>query len=97
MTSSYGIRPAIGIDTALRVDGDEEYPASRQLMTSRELGWSNISAELRSHPRGIIAGGSGGDTELMLLLRGRARITRTAGDIRHAREAVPGQVVPVIN
>jgi AraC family transcriptional regulator len=70
----------------------EKYPASLTLMTSRELGWSNISAELRSHPRGIIASGSAGDTELMLLLRGRSRITREAGAMRQISEAMPGML-----
>jgi AraC family transcriptional regulator len=80
-------------ETACQVDGDEEYPASQQPMSSRELGWSNVSAELRSNPRGIIAGGSaGGDAELMLLLRGRARITRISGGIRETSEAAPGML-----
>src|SRR5580693_1432421 len=79
-------------ETASGVDGDEGYLASQQRVTSRELGWSNISAELRSHPRGMIAGGSGADTELMLLLRGRARITRTAGGMRQTSEAAPGML-----
>jgi AraC family transcriptional regulator len=61
-------------------------------MTSRELGWANISAELRSHPRGIITTRSGGDTELMLLLRGRSRITRAAGILRQSSDAAPGML-----
>jgi AraC family transcriptional regulator len=61
-------------------------------MTSRELGWSNISAELRSHPQGIIASYSASDTELMWLLRGRSRITREAGAIRQTSEAAPGML-----
>jgi AraC family transcriptional regulator len=76
----------------LPVHGDEKYPASRTLMTSRELGWSNISAELRSHPQGIIASHSARDTELMLLLRGRSRITRAAGAIRQTSLAAPGML-----
>jgi AraC family transcriptional regulator len=79
-------------ETAFRVDGNANCPSSRQLMTSRELGWANISAELRSHPRGIIARGSCGDTELMLLLRGRARITSEEGGVRETSEAVPGML-----
>jgi AraC family transcriptional regulator len=75
-----------------QVHGDEEYPASQQPMSSRELGWSSISAELRAHPRGIIASCSGGDTELMLLLRGRARITWMSGGIRQTSEAAPGML-----
>jgi AraC family transcriptional regulator len=74
------------------VHGDEKYPASQQLMTSRELGWSNISAELRSHPRGVMASGSAGHTELMLLVRGRSRITREAGGIRETSAAAPGMM-----
>jgi len=70
----------------------EKYPNSQTLMTSRELGWSNILAELRSHPRGIIASRSAGDTELMLLLRGRSRVTREAGSIRQTSEATPGML-----
>jgi hypothetical protein len=70
----------------------EKYPTSQTLVTSRELGWSNILAELRSHPRGIIASRSAGDTELMLLLRGRSRITREAGAIRQTSEAAPGML-----
>jgi AraC family transcriptional regulator len=70
----------------------QKYPTSQTLMTSRELGWSNILAELRSHPRGIIASCSAGDTELMLLLRGRSRITREAGAIRQTSEATPGML-----
>src|ERR1700721_1039892 len=57
-------------------------------MTSRELGWSNISAELRSHPQGTIASRSAGDTELMLLLRGRSRI-RGGGGLLH-QPPLPG-------
>jgi AraC family transcriptional regulator len=79
-------------EAPLPVHGDEKYPASQTLMTSQELGWSNISAELRSHPRGIIAGCSAGDTELMLLLRGRSRITREAGSIRQTSDAAPGML-----
>jgi hypothetical protein len=81
-----------GLFRAFQVDGDEESPALPRLTSSRELGWSNISAELRSHPRGIIASCSGGDTELMLLLRGRARITRMADGIRQTSEAAPGML-----
>jgi AraC family transcriptional regulator len=77
---------------ALRAHGDEKYPASQQLMTSRELGWGNIRAELRSHPRGLMACRSAGDTELMLLLRGRSRITREADGIRQTSEAAPGML-----
>jgi AraC family transcriptional regulator len=76
----------------LQIHGDEKYPASQTLMTSQELGWSNISAELRSHPRGIIASCSAGDTELMLLLRGRSRITREAGSLRQTHHASPGML-----
>jgi AraC family transcriptional regulator len=76
----------------LLVRSDEKYPASRTLLTSRELGWANISAELRSHPRGIIASRSAGDTELMLLLRGRSRITREAGITRQTNDAAPGML-----
>jgi AraC family transcriptional regulator len=79
-------------ETPLPVHGDKKYPASRTLMTSRELGWSNISAELRSHPQGIIASYSAGDTELMLLLRGRSRITREVGAIRQTSHAAPGML-----
>jgi AraC family transcriptional regulator len=79
-------------EAAPRVHGDEKYPASQQLMTSGELGWSNISAELRSHPRGVMASCSAGDTELMLLLRGRSRITREAGGIRQTSAAAPGML-----
>jgi AraC family transcriptional regulator len=61
-------------------------------MTSRELGWSNISAELRSHPQGIIASHSAGNTELMLLLRGRSRITREVGAMRQTSHAAPGML-----
>jgi AraC family transcriptional regulator len=71
---------------------DEKYSASQTLLTSRELGWSNISAELRSHPRGIVCSCSAGDTELMLLLRGRSRITREAGAIRQTSDAAPGMM-----
>src|ERR1700678_3437183 len=49
-------------EASLQVRSDEKYPGSQLLMTSRELGWANISAELRSHPRGIITRCSGGDT-----------------------------------
>jgi AraC-like DNA-binding protein len=69
-------------EASLQVRSDEKYPGSQILMTSRELGWANISAEVRSHPRGIITSCSGGDTELMLLLRGRSRITRAVGTLR---------------
>src|ERR1700730_13042404 len=79
-------------ESALRVHGDEKYPASQQLLTSGELGWSNIAAELRSHPPGLMASRSAGDTELMLLLRGRSRITREAGGIRQTSEAAPGML-----
>jgi AraC family transcriptional regulator len=79
-------------DAALQVHGDDKYPISQKLVTSRELGWPNISAELRSHPRGIIASRSAGDTELMLLLRGRSRITREAGGIRQTSEGAPGML-----
>jgi AraC family transcriptional regulator len=77
---------------APRVHGDEKYPASQLLMTSRELGWSNISADLRSHPRGIMASCSTGDTELILLLRGRSRITHEAGGTRQTSAAAPGML-----
>jgi AraC family transcriptional regulator len=70
----------------------EKYPASETLMTSRELGWSNISAALRSHPRGIIASSSASDTELMLVLRGRSSINRQAGAMRQTSEAAPGML-----
>ena len=70
----------------------EKYPASQTLMTSQDLGWTNISAELRSHPQGVIASSSAADTELMLLLRGRSRITREAGAIRQTRDAAPGML-----
>jgi AraC family transcriptional regulator len=70
----------------------EKYPASQTLMTSQDLGWSNISAELRSHPQGVIASSSAADTELMLLLRGRSRITREAGAIRQTHDAAPGML-----
>jgi len=76
----------------LQIHGDEKYPASQALMTSRELGWSNISAELRYHPQGIIANCSAGNTELMLLLRGRSRITREAGATRQTHDAAPGML-----
>jgi AraC family transcriptional regulator len=76
----------------LLVRSEEKYPASRTLLTSRELGWANISAELRSHPRGIIASRSAGDTELMLLLRGRSHITREAGVVRQTSDAAPGML-----
>jgi AraC family transcriptional regulator len=80
------------LEAPLQVHGDAKYPSSQTLMTSRELGWSNISAELRSHPQGIIADRSAGDTELMLLLRGRSRITREAGAIRQSGGAAPGML-----
>jgi AraC family transcriptional regulator len=80
------------LEAPLQIHGDEKYPASQTLMTSHELGWSNISAELRSHPQGIIASCSVGDTELMLLLRGRSRITREAGAIRQTHDAAPGML-----
>ena len=76
----------------MQIHGDEKYPASQTLMTSQELGWSNISAELRSHPQGIIASRSAGDTELMLLLRGRSRITREASALRQTHHAAPGML-----
>jgi AraC family transcriptional regulator len=84
------LRPQL--EAPLQIHGDRKYPASQTLMTSQELGWANISAELRSHPRGIIASCSAGDTELMLLLRGRSRITREAGAIRQTRDAAPGML-----
>jgi AraC family transcriptional regulator len=79
-------------EAPLQVHGDEKYPASQTLRTSRDLGWANISAELKSHPRGIVAHCSAGDTELMLLLRGRSRITREADGIRQTCEATPGML-----
>jgi AraC family transcriptional regulator len=77
------------IDSSPR-DYLEGASASQILTTSRELGWSCISAEVRSHPRGVIASRSSGDTELMLLLRGRSRITREAVGVRQTSEAAPG-------
>jgi AraC family transcriptional regulator len=79
-------------EAPLQVHGYEKYPASQTLMTSRDLGWSNISAELRSHPRGIIASCSARCTELMLLLRGRSRITRETDGVRQTSEATPGML-----
>jgi AraC family transcriptional regulator len=80
------------IGGTLQIQGDEKYPASQTLMTSQELGWSKISAELKSHPKGIIASCSAADTELMLLLRGRSRITREAGALRQTHHAAPGML-----
>lgn len=72
-------------------DGDR-YLASELLATSRELGWPNLSAELRSHRQGTMAGRSAQEVELMLVLRGRTRITRKSGEGEHIADAAPGML-----
>jgi AraC family transcriptional regulator len=76
----------------MQVHGDAKYPGSQLLMASEKLAWPNLAAELRFHPPGVIACGASRGTELMLVLRGRSRITRRTGGVGQSSEAVPGML-----
>jgi AraC family transcriptional regulator len=58
--------------------GDAKYGSAELLASSADRGWSGLSAELRSHPDGVIAWkGTQLDTEICVVIRGnRSVITR---------------------
>lgn len=55
----------------LRTHGPRKYPKSGLLLSSSERGWASISAELRSHPKGVISPIVPQQVEINIAVNGR--------------------------
>lgn len=51
-------------------DGSRKYPRSRLLLSSTGRGWSTLSAELRSHPAGLVSSACQRNVEIVVAING---------------------------
>jgi AraC family transcriptional regulator len=72
--------------------GDEKFPAGRLLESSVERNWPGLFAERRSHPAGDLPTFVLKYSELAMLLRGPATVTRQADSIHQQTSAVRGAI-----
>ena len=72
--------------------GAMKFPASRLLESSLERGWPEFFAERRAHPSGALAPFTPPFSEVAMLIRGVATITRQAGGVYQQTVADPGTI-----
>jgi AraC family transcriptional regulator len=69
-----------------------KFPTSRLLESSLERGWPGLFAERRAHPAGALQPFTPPFTEVSLLIRGVATVTRQAGGVYQQILADPGTI-----
>jgi AraC family transcriptional regulator len=69
-----------------------KFPTSRLLESSLERGWPGLFAERRAHPAGALQPFTPPFTEVSLLIRGVATVTRQAGGVYQQTLADPGTI-----
>jgi AraC family transcriptional regulator len=72
--------------------GAAKFPTSRLLESSTERAWPGLFAERRAHPAGVLAAFTAPFTELSLLIRGAALLTRQAEGMYQQILAKPGTI-----
>jgi AraC family transcriptional regulator len=72
--------------------GAMKFPTSRLLESSLERGWPGLFAERRAHPAGALPPFTPPFTEVSLLIRGVATVTRQAGGVYQQTLADPGTI-----
>jgi len=72
--------------------GAARFPSSRLLESSVERGWSKLFAERRAHPAGTLSSFTPPYTEVALLVRGVATVTRQANGMNQQTLAHPGTI-----
>jgi AraC family transcriptional regulator len=72
--------------------GAAKFPTSRLLESSSERGWTGFLAERRAHPAGLLPSFTAPFTEVSLLIRGAAMLTRQADGMYQQILAKPGTI-----
>jgi AraC family transcriptional regulator len=72
--------------------GVEKFPTGRLLVSSSKRAWKGIYAELRSHPAGELPTFTPTSTEVAMLVRGPATVTRRADGVRQKTVASRGTI-----
>ena len=72
--------------------GAAKFPTSRLLESSTERGWPGLFAERRAHAAGVLPPFTAPFTELSLLVRGAAMLTRQAAGMYQQTLAKPGTI-----
>jgi AraC family transcriptional regulator len=72
--------------------GVEKFPTGQLLVSSSERAWRGVYAELRSHPAGELPTFTPTSTEVAMLVRGAATVTRRADGV-HQQTAASGGTI----
>jgi AraC-like DNA-binding protein len=87
-----GAGPRAGASMIVVGHGPAKFPTSRLLASSAGRHWHGILAEHRSHPAGDQATHVPVYTEISILIRGRATVTRQVGRVRQRTDAARGAI-----